>query len=67
MNKFMSKNLSNIYCSPSTFINNQTEKEFTDNTNYIKCYVSKNKGFIKYINNTKILKSYNYWKLIIFN
>ena len=34
------------------------------NKNYLLCYVSKKKGFIKYINKNEINKNYNFWKII---
>jgi site-specific DNA-methyltransferase (adenine-specific) len=36
----------------------------TNKTGTIKCYVSKQKGFEKYIKESQIKKSYNYWKVI---
>ena len=40
------------------------EKELTNNTKDILCYVSKAKGLKKYISKDKIPKKNNYWKVI---
>jgi site-specific DNA-methyltransferase (adenine-specific) len=40
------------------------DKHLTDDTTLIKCYVSQQKGFEKYIEKTEIKKEYNFWKLI---
>jgi hypothetical protein len=61
--KYNSKNLSQLYCSQGTFLNSKTEKELTS-TGDILCYVSKNKGLKKYISNKKINKKFDYWKVI---
>jgi hypothetical protein len=58
-----SNNLSELYCSQGTFLNSKTEKELTS-TGDILCYVSKNKGFKKYISKEKINKNFDYWKVI---
>jgi site-specific DNA-methyltransferase (adenine-specific) len=42
--------------------NDKRLNDNNDNGNSIKCYVSKQKGFIKYINN--ISKKYDFWKII---
>jgi len=39
-------------------------KDLDMNNKNIKCYVSKLKGLIKYINKNNIKQQYNYWKLI---
>jgi hypothetical protein len=57
------KNLSELYCSQGTFLNSKTEKELLS-TGDISCYVSKNKGFKKYISKEKIKKEFDYWKVI---
>ena len=62
--KFNDKNMSQLYCSQGTFLNSKTEKELDNNTDGILCYISKNKGFKKYISNEKITKNYDYWKII---
>ena len=62
--KKLDNNLSSLYCSQGTYLNSKTEKQLTDNNNEIKCYVSKNKGLIKYISKDLITKDYNYWKVI---
>ncbi len=41
------------------------DKHLTDNNKLIKCYVSKQKGFIKYINKKYIKKEYNFYKIIM--
>jgi len=38
------------------------KNDMTNNT--IKCYVSQQKGFVKYIEKKEIKKEYNFWKLI---
>jgi hypothetical protein len=35
-----------------------------DDKNGIKCYVSKMKGLIKYVDTNKVTQEYNYWKVI---
>lgn len=40
------------------------DKRLNDNNNNIKCYVSQQKGFIKYINKNEIKKDYNFFKVI---
>jgi len=40
------------------------DKRFNDNNTLIKCYVSKQKGFIKYIDKKEIKKEYNFYKVI---
>ena len=62
--KKLDNNLSSLYCSQGTYLNSKTEKQLTDNSDDIKCYVSKNKGLIKYISKDLITKDYNYWKVI---
>jgi hypothetical protein len=58
-------NLSSLYCSQGTYLNSKTEKLLNDNDNdNVKCYVSKNKGLIKYISKKLIIKNYDYWKVI---
>ena len=39
-------------------------KNLTDDVNLIKCYVSQQKGFIKYIDKKYIKKEYNFYKVI---
>ncbi len=39
-------------------------KNLTDNVNLVKCYVSQQKGFIKYIDKKFIKKDYNFYKII---
>ena len=63
IHKYNSKNLSELYCSQGTFLNSKTEKELTS-TGDVLCYVSKNKGFKKYISKEKINKNFDYWKVI---
>jgi hypothetical protein len=40
------------------------DKRLTDDDNLIKCYVSKQKGFVKYIDKKFIKKEYNFYKII---
>jgi hypothetical protein len=40
------------------------DKNLTDNNKLVKCYVSQQKGFIKYIDKQFIKKEYNYFKVI---
>jgi site-specific DNA-methyltransferase (adenine-specific) len=40
------------------------DKRFNDNNTLIKCYVSQQKGFIKYIDKKEIKKEYNFYKVI---
>jgi site-specific DNA-methyltransferase (adenine-specific) len=40
------------------------DKNLTDNKKLVKCYVSKQKGFIKYIDKKYIKKDYNFYKVI---
>jgi hypothetical protein len=66
-NNHFENNLSSIYCSQGTFLNDKSEKELlkennTDTT--LLCYVSKQKGLKQYILKDKIKKDYNYWKII---
>ena len=64
-NNHFRNSLRDIYCSQGTFINSKTEKELNDNKhNALVCYVSKAKGFKKYISTDKVTKHYDYWKVI---
>ncbi len=40
------------------------DKNLTDNNTLIKCYVSQQKGFIKYIDKKFVKKEYNFYKII---
>jgi hypothetical protein len=40
------------------------DSRFTDNTEFVKCFVSKQKGGVKYIEPSKITVKYDYWKVI---
>ena len=40
------------------------DKRLNNNSELIKCYVSKQKGFIKYINKKYIMKDYKFYKII---
>ena len=40
------------------------DKRLTNNNKLIKCYVSQQKGFVKYIDKNEIKKDYNFYKLI---
>lgn len=40
------------------------DKNLTDNNTLIKCYVSQQKGFIKYIDKKFVKKEYNFYKVI---
>ena len=63
IHKYNDKNLSELYCSQGTFLNSKTEKELLP-TGDVLCYVSKNKGFKKYISKEKINIKFDYWKII---
>ena len=39
-------------------------KLLNDDIKNIKCYISQNKGFIKYVKKNDIKQEYNYWKII---
>lgn len=57
-------NLSDIYISNSYFGIKTNFENFTDNDKLVKCYVSQQKGFIKFIDKKYIKKDYNFWKVI---
>ncbi|ARF10089.1 restriction-modification methylase [Indivirus ILV1] len=40
------------------------DKRLTDNNKLLKCYVSQQKGFIKYVDKEHIKKEYNFWKVV---
>ncbi len=40
------------------------DKNLSDDNKLVKCYVSKQKGFIKYIDKSHIKKDYKFWKVI---
>ena len=40
------------------------DKRLNDDNKHIKCYVSQQKGFTKYINKNEIKKEYNFYKII---
>ena len=40
------------------------DKRLSDNENNLKCYVSKQKGFVKYIDIKYVKKDYKFWKVI---
>jgi site-specific DNA-methyltransferase (adenine-specific) len=58
--------LTSLYTSQGSFIDSKLEKVLGDNKcdKSVLCYVSKNKGFIKYIDKTLIKAKYNHWKVI---
>ncbi len=64
--KYCTKNLSDLYSSQGTYINGELEKliKTKQDNNSIVCYASQNKGFKSYINKNLIKKKYNYWKVI---
>ncbi len=64
--KYCTKNLSDLYSSQGTYINGELEKliKTKEDNNSIVCYASQNKGFKSYINKNLIKKKYNYWKVI---
>ena len=57
-------NLSDIYISNSYFGIKTNFENFTDNDKLVKCYVSQQKGFIKFVDKKYIKKDYNFWKVI---
>ena len=57
------KSLDTIYIG-RCFGVESNDKRLTDNNKLVKCYVSKKKGFTKYIDNEHIKKDYNFWKVI---
>ena len=63
IHEYKNNDLSELYCSQGTFLNNKIEKELTS-VGDVLCYVSKNKGLKKYISNEKINKNFDYWKII---
>ena len=40
------------------------DKRISDDTTLLTCYMSKQKGFVKYIDKSCIRRDYNYWKVI---
>ena len=64
VNKFLDYNkITDIYLGRYFGIESN-DKNLTDNNNLIKCYVSQQKGFIKYIDTKFIKKEYNFYKVI---
>ena len=62
--KYNEHNLSELYCTQVTFLKSKQEKTLLTSKGDILCYVSKNKGFKKYIQKDQINKKYDYWKII---
>jgi len=56
-------NLTNIYLGRYFGIESN-DKNLTDDSSLIKCYVSQQKGFIKYIDKKYIKKEFNFYKVI---
>ena len=64
VNKFLDKEpIINIYLGRYFGIESN-DKNLTDNNKLIKCYVSQQKGFIKYIDKKIVKKEYNFFKVI---
>jgi len=55
--------ITNIYLGRCFGIESN-DKRLNEDINLIKCYVSQQKGFIKYINKKEIKKDYNFYKVI---
>ena len=55
--------LDKLYLSTSYFGINTNFSEFTDNKKLVPCYVSKQKGGIKYVDEKYITKDYKFWKV----
>jgi len=64
VNKFLDKEtITNIYLGRYFGIETN-DRNLTDDKKLIKCYVSQQKGFIKYIDKNLIKKEYNFYKVI---
>jgi site-specific DNA-methyltransferase (adenine-specific) len=64
VNKFLDYNkITDIYLGRYFGIESN-DKNLTDNNKLIKCYVSQQKGFIKYIDKKIVKKEYNFYKVI---
>jgi hypothetical protein len=64
VNKFLDKEtIINIYLGRYFGIESN-DKNLTDDNKLIKCYVSQQKGFIKYIDKKLVKKEYNFYKII---
>jgi site-specific DNA-methyltransferase (adenine-specific) len=64
INKFSNiKSIADIYLG-RYFCVESNDKKLTDNNKLLKCYVSQQKGFIKYIDKDYIKKEYNFFKVI---
>ena len=64
VNKILNKDpMINIYLGRYFGIESN-DKNLTDDNKLVKCYVSQQKGFIKYINKKFIKKEYNFFKVI---
>jgi site-specific DNA-methyltransferase (adenine-specific) len=64
VNKFVQyKKITDLYLGRYFGIESN-DKNLIDDTKLIKCYVSQQKGFIKYIDKQYIKKDYNFYKLI---
>ena len=64
VNKFLNKEtITNIYLGRYFGIETN-DRNLTDDKKLIKCYVSQQKGFIKYIDKKVVKKEYNFYKVI---
>ena len=64
VNKFLDKEtITNIYLGRYFGIETN-DRNLTDDKKLIKCYVSQQKGFIKYIDKKVVKKEYNFYKVI---
>jgi len=58
------KSLNELYYSQDHYKIQTNDKRLTDNKKLLKCFVSQQKGFIKYIDKKYIDKDYDFWKVI---
>lgn len=63
--KIMSCSLLNKLYRGRCFGIESNNKRLTENKKSLKCYVSQQKGFIKYIDPEQVKKHYKYWKVIV--
>ena len=64
VNKFLNKEtITNIYLGRYFGIETN-DRNLTDDKKLIKCYVSQQKGFIKYIDKKVVKKEYTFYKVI---
>ena len=56
--------ITKLYMNQNYYGLQTNDKRLNDNNEFIKCYVSKQKGFIKYIDKKYITKDYKFYKII---